>query len=77
MPRGPKNGAANMKQIIERFIQYLRYERNVSPDTIREYLRDMQQFGDRQVDHWPRRSSASAYLGSSESRTLFSRSARL
>lgn len=33
-----------MKQIIERFIQYLRYERNVSPDTIREYRRDMQQF---------------------------------
>jgi integrase/recombinase XerC len=33
-----------MKQIIERFIQYLRYERNVSPDTIREYRRDIQQF---------------------------------
>src|SRR5579863_8499474 len=35
-----------MKEIIERFIQYLRYERNVSPDTIREYRRDMQQFAD-------------------------------
>src|SRR5271154_4793973 len=33
-----------MKQIIERFIQYLRYERNVSPDTIREYRRDTEQF---------------------------------
>ena len=33
-----------MKQIIEKFIQYLRYERNVSPDTIREYRRDIQQF---------------------------------
>jgi len=44
MRDGPKNGSANMKQIIERFIQYLRYERNVSPDTIREYRRDMEQF---------------------------------
>jgi integrase/recombinase XerC len=33
-----------MKEIIEKFIQYLRYERNVSPDTIREYRRDMTQF---------------------------------
>jgi integrase/recombinase XerC len=33
-----------MKQIIEKFIQYLRYERNASPDTIREYRRDVQQF---------------------------------
>jgi integrase/recombinase XerC len=33
-----------MKQVIEKFIQYLRYERNVSPDTIREYRRDMEQF---------------------------------
>jgi integrase/recombinase XerC len=33
-----------MKQIIEKFIQYLRYERNASPDTIREYRRDIQQF---------------------------------
>jgi integrase/recombinase XerC len=33
-----------MKQVIERFIKYLRYERNVSPDTIREYRRDIQQF---------------------------------
>jgi integrase/recombinase XerC len=35
-----------MKQIIEKFIAYLRYERNVSPNTIREYLRDTQQFAD-------------------------------
>lgn len=35
-----------MKQIIDRFIQYLRYERNVSPRTIREYRRDIQQFAD-------------------------------
>ncbi|MGA3294600.1 MAG: tyrosine recombinase XerC [Candidatus Acidiferrales bacterium] len=33
-----------MKQPIERFIQYLRYERNVSPRTIREYRRDIEQF---------------------------------
>ena len=33
-----------MKQAIEKFIQYLRYERNASPDTIREYRRDIQQF---------------------------------
>ncbi len=33
-----------MKHVIEKFIQYLRYERNASPDTIREYRRDMQQF---------------------------------
>jgi integrase/recombinase XerC len=33
-----------MKQIIEKFVQYLRYERNASPDTIREYRRDMEQF---------------------------------
>src|SRR5277367_3411531 len=38
--RGPRT----MKQTIERFIQYLRYERNVSPDTIREYRRDIEQF---------------------------------
>jgi len=35
-----------MKEKIEKFIQYLRYERNVSPETIREYRRDIQQFAD-------------------------------
>jgi integrase/recombinase XerC len=33
-----------MKEIIEKFIQYLQYERNASPNTIREYRRDTQQF---------------------------------
>ena len=33
-----------MKQAIEKFIQYLRYERNASPDTVREYRRDVRQF---------------------------------
>src|SRR5271170_6554928 len=33
-----------MKQIIDKFVEYLRYERNASPDTIREYRRDTQQF---------------------------------
>src|SRR5712691_10784356 len=40
-------------------------------------LRDMQQLGYGQVDHWPSRSSASAYLGNSSSRTRSSSSARL
>ncbi len=35
-----------MKRIIEKFIAYLRYERNVSPNTIREYRRDTQQFAE-------------------------------
>jgi integrase/recombinase XerC len=33
-----------MKQVIEQFIGYLRYERNASPQTIREYRRDTEQF---------------------------------
>ena len=35
-----------MKQIVDKFIAYLRYERNVSPNTIREYRRDTQQFAE-------------------------------
>jgi integrase/recombinase XerC len=35
-----------MKEKIEKFIRYLRYERNVSPQTVREYRRDMQQFAE-------------------------------
>lgn len=35
-----------MKDLIDKFIDYLRYERNVSPETIREYRRDMRQFAD-------------------------------
>jgi integrase/recombinase XerC len=34
----------NMQQAIEKFIAYLRYERNASPNTIREYQRDTEQF---------------------------------
>ena len=33
-----------MKEAIERFIGYLRYERNASPDTLRNYRRDLEQF---------------------------------
>jgi integrase/recombinase XerC len=33
-----------MKQHIDKFIDYLRYERNASPNTIREYRRDVSQF---------------------------------
>ena len=33
-----------MKQHIDKFIDYLRYERNASPNTIREYRRDVTQF---------------------------------
>jgi integrase/recombinase XerC len=35
-----------VKQIVDKFIAYLRYERNVSPNTIREYRRDTQQFAE-------------------------------
>jgi integrase/recombinase XerC len=34
-----------MKQTIEKFVQYLRYERNASPTTISSYLNDVTQFG--------------------------------
>src|ERR1700722_17679333 len=33
-----------MKRVIDKFVDYLRYERNASPDTLREYRRDTQQF---------------------------------
>ena len=33
-----------MKQHIDKFVEYLRYERNASPNTIREYRRDVTQF---------------------------------
>ncbi len=33
-----------MKQHIDKFIEYLRFERNASPNTIREYRRDVTQF---------------------------------
>jgi integrase/recombinase XerC len=34
----------SMKQLVDKFIGYLRYEKNASPHTIREYRRDMTQF---------------------------------
>ncbi len=35
-----------MKEIIEKFVHYLTYERNASPQTIVEYRRDMTQFAE-------------------------------
>lgn len=35
-----------MKQLIDKFVRYLQYERNVSPETVVEYRRDMTQFAD-------------------------------
>lgn len=42
--RGSAEFTGQMNELIGKFIDYLRYERNVSPHTIREYRRDMQQF---------------------------------
>ncbi len=35
-----------MKQLIDKFVRYLQYERNVSPETVVEYRRDMLQFAE-------------------------------
>ena len=35
-----------MDEWIERYIQYLQYERNASPHTIRNYRSDLEQFRD-------------------------------
>lgn len=45
---GADSGEARtkMQELIDKFVQYLRYERNLSPETLREYRRDMQQFAD-------------------------------
>ncbi|MFZ3200256.1 MAG: tyrosine recombinase [Candidatus Acidiferrales bacterium] len=39
----PGNAAA-MKEAIEKFVYYLRYERNASPSTLRDYRFDIEQF---------------------------------
>src|SRR5665213_1708633 len=35
-----------MQQAIEKFVQYLRYERNASPSTLENYRTDVEQFRD-------------------------------
>jgi integrase/recombinase XerC len=39
-----ERGMGGMKQAIEKFVQYLRYERNASPATISDYRFDIEQF---------------------------------
>ncbi len=35
-----------MDELIERYVNYLRYERNASPHTVRNYRSDLLQFRD-------------------------------
>ncbi len=35
-----------MNELIERYVNYLQYERNASPHTIRNYRSDLEQFRD-------------------------------
>ncbi|MFY9802173.1 MAG: tyrosine recombinase XerC [Candidatus Acidiferrales bacterium] len=45
MPRHASNtGTAPMKDVFEKFMGYLRYERNCSPETLRDYSADIKLF---------------------------------